>query len=99
MNVSAVLWARAQITLSILEKSVLLHLALVADEAFQINRAQRAIAASVGCSRAAVNKALSSLEAGGLISIKQQFSRDGGRIACVYVLKKPRDRFNTPSQA
>lgn len=99
MNVSAILWARAQISLSILEKAVLLNLAMVADDAFQVNRAQRAIAASVGCSRVATNRALSRLEARALISIRQQFNDDGGQIPCVYVLEKPRDRFNSPSIA
>jgi response regulator of citrate/malate metabolism len=99
MNVSAILWARAVINLSILEKAILLHLAVVADEALQVERSQREIAAKVGCSRVAANRTLNSLEARGLISIKQQFGRDGAQLPCVYVLRKPEHAFNAQSVA
>lgn len=97
MNVSAILWARAVIDLSILERAVLLQLALVADDALLVKRSQREIAAMVGCSRVAANRTLSSLEARGLISIWQQFGDDGGQLPCVYFLRKPKDAFNAPA--
>ncbi|GAA0029104.1 MULTISPECIES: helix-turn-helix domain-containing protein [Bradyrhizobium] len=99
MNVSAILWARAVINLSILERAILLHLALVADDELQVKRSQREIAAKVGCSRAAANRTLSRLEARGLISIRQQFGHDGAQRPCVYVLRKPKNAFNVPSVA
>jgi biotin operon repressor len=91
MNVTAILWADAQISLSILQKSVLLHLAVLADEAFQVRHSsQRILATVVGCSREAVNKALGNLKARGLIFIAQQFDNDGAQLPCVHGLKVPR---------
>ena len=90
MNATAVSWADTQSSLSILEKSVLLHLAVLADGACQVRHSsQRALATSIGCSRVAVNRALANLEARGLIVVKQQFDGDGAQLPCLYCLKVP----------
>lgn len=68
MNATAVEWARAQTSLSILEKSTLLVLASMADNHRTVmHLPQRQIAELVGCSRQAVNRALRKLEAEELI--------------------------------
>ncbi|BCA06256.1 DNA-binding MarR family transcriptional regulator [Bradyrhizobium japonicum] len=62
MNVTALEWARAQKPLSILEKSVLLVLASLADDhEIVAGQSQRDIAEFVGCSRQAANRALRNL--------------------------------------
>lgn len=91
MNATAILWAEAQTSLSILEKSILLHLAVLADEAFQVRHSsQRVLAKFIGCSREAINKALGSLRTRGLIVIKHQFDVDGTQLPSVYGLSVPR---------
>jgi CRP-like cAMP-binding protein len=95
MNVTAILWARTQTSLSLVEKSILLHLASFADEAFKVaEKSQQAIAKLTGCTRAAANKALGNLEGTGLISVVQQFRDDGGQLACLYVLHVDRSVSN-----
>lgn len=95
MNETAILWARAQTSLSLVEKSILLHLALLSDEAFKVaEKSQRAIAKLTGCTRQAANKALGNLEGCGLVSVVQQFRDDGGQMPCLYVLNVDRSVSN-----
>lgn len=87
MNISAMEWARAQTSLSILEKSVLMLLASLADdELFVEGQPQHAIAAMANCSRSAANCALKHLAICGRIGVVQVMGEDGRRMPCAYLL-------------
>ena len=87
MNVEAMEWARAQTSLSILQKSILAFLASIANDGMLVeSESQKAIASAVGCSRSAANRALRALELRGRIGIVRFFGVDDGQLPCAYVL-------------
>lgn len=88
MNVIAMKWACAQTSLSILEKSILMTLASLAnDTMFIAGRSQKEIAKLVGCSRESANRALRSLTLLGRIGVVGTVGGDGQIPLKIYALK------------
>jgi hypothetical protein len=87
MNIKAIEWARAQTSLSILEKSILMLLASLADDyRFVEGQSQQAIADMVGCSRSSANRALNALARGGRIRMATFLVNADGQLPCIYLL-------------
>ncbi|WP_370125893.1 helix-turn-helix domain-containing protein [Bradyrhizobium ottawaense] len=97
MNAKAMEWAHAQTSLSILQKSILIHLASLADSGmFVEGQSQQALATLVGCSRSAANRALNNLARLGRIRIHRILGRDG-QMPCAYFLNCPGEKMSGES--
>jgi hypothetical protein len=100
MNAIALTWARSQSSVSILEKSILLVLASLADQDMFIeDRSQQEIATLVGCSRQSANRALANLALGGRIAIVRTADHLGAWGPCIYLLNCAEVEMSVPFAA